>query len=441
MPGAGQARPYWTCGCGAWTWATTTRCSACGRNPPAKTREWLRAKETASPPLPPPPRSADGGAPTSALPIGEWLVQPKGGRAQAKARRYAEQQRAAAAADPAGEEAASPVRPRPPRSTQPGAPHREASAHTPPKHDRAAADQDQRGKDWLPSDVDEETVNGWLQSMRSLPKDEYIQSRIDCLEKKLEDIRSGGDGKSTDSAVQLLRAQSLTKKRERQRAAAVQKAGELEQHLVQLQAERDEALLTVERAGALLDEAKEKERALRAGLAAPSAGEPTRTAELALNDLLGLQAQLQELPAAMAAGNMDAAHGAVLRQTSAIIERLIADVSNTQDFPRAGDEYAEDKAPAVSMAVDETAARPTQRDGSEPPAEPAAAAATTPQGRPQSPQHTGERADASPGATPVRSRSGGPSQRPRSKAASQREPPARACRRLDELWGAATRQG
>jgi len=281
-------------------------------------------------------------------------------------------------------------------------------------------------------------VQNWLQSLRALPQDGFIRARIACLEKKLEDITSEKNPKGAAPAVLLLRAISLTKKRERQKAVAIEKAEHIGQQIAKLCAEHDEARLNVFRAEALLDEANEKEKALRAGLA-PQSGDDTDVAAASLSDLIGLQMQLRALPAAAASGNMDAAHQAIMCQASAIIDRLTgADGPDQMEDVPLG-EYMPGHLPQPAPVTPRPAA---PRDPSSDP-DPAA----TPQGTPPLHSRRG-RGQQAPESPPVRSRSRAQSERSGSEASHDPSRERRALRaasvgsrRIDQMWGPARRRG
>jgi len=339
--------PYWTCKCGAWTWSTSTSCFGCGRWPSAEAAKWIGvdAKKSQRSRAPPTARSASGARPTQQVSIGDWVVQPRGRREQAKAR---------AAATSAASASPSPVR----VDTRARTPPRRSAAPTPsdqPVPDSPVADPQPakpKGKDehgaeshdapaWPPESADEDTISRWLQCMRGLPKDEVLEGRRKLLEERLADIRRN----KRNPTVQLLRAQAVTRKRERQQETAAGKVAALEEKLEDLRAQLGEAKLAVITAGVNLEEARENERALRAGVApiAESQGGHELPAGT-MQDLEGLRAQLEALPAAYRAGNLHVAHAAILRQAECIIAKAARASGATAGIatPTYEDEYHND---------------------------------------------------------------------------------------------------
>ena len=85
---------YWYCSCGRWSWVSKPACVGCQAAPPSWVTE-LRACSSG-------PRSADGNLPRDGLPLEEFVQQPKGKRAQAKARGRSKGAEVGSAAPPAG---------------------------------------------------------------------------------------------------------------------------------------------------------------------------------------------------------------------------------------------------------------------------------------------------------------------------------------------------
>ena len=184
---------------------------------------------------------------------------------------------------------------------------------------------------WFPEDASEETLAKWVDCLAGLPQHLDLAMRRMDLEARLEQLRQERVDKGRDPTIMLLRAQRLTRKRERQCEAAAAHADALREELEGVQAWHDEAVLAIRRSRAALEEAGANEEELRRGLVpgigpGTDAGVPTGPVEASLQDFMGFKAQLEALPAAMRAGNMDVAHGAILQQTASIIGRVAAAV-------------------------------------------------------------------------------------------------------------------
>jgi hypothetical protein len=420
----GAGKPYWVCGCGAWTWCAARdehsgacHCHGCGRR-----RENDDGRR--SPPATPTPRryerysqqTNDSSVSPSKSQLGDWIIQPSGSRAQSKARKAAERKekkdKKSAAADRSylrGDSRSRDPEPSPAPWRRPDGP--EAAQHSQPRWRSPGREPASQGDaPWIPDDVDEATLEGWLLSLRSMPRDDALTGRIMRMEKRLEEIRK--DPMGAGVTVQLLRAQALTKKRERQRTAADDRAQDILRDISTLRDEHDEALLAVVKADSLWAEAKDKERLLRAGVAGIDVlGAELGRASLAqehLHALMGLQNQLEGLPAAWDNGNCAQAHAAALAQSTAIIKMLRATTAAAAAEPATHLPAEEQGAPSPAAAAPAT---PMPRQGH------------APYGAPGSPEF---RADATPvprrsqrrrnSTGPTQGRGGSP--RSRSRAAS-----------------------
>ena len=277
---------------------------------------------------------------------------------------------------------------------------------------------------WFPEDASEETLAKWVDCLAGLPQHLDLAMRRMDLEARLEQLRRERVDKGRDPTIMLLRAQRLTRKRERQCEAAAAHADALRQELEGVQARHDEAVLAIRRSRAALEEAGAHEEELRRGLVpgtgpGTDAGIPAGPVEASLQDLMGLKAQLEALPAAMRAGNMDLAHGAVLQQTASIIERVAAAVG--ADAPADGE-------PPRYEGLRSAAATPGAMAGSCGGGMGAQAEATPPAHAPSTPQAPAGRAE-SPSDWPAAPFSEGATSRSRSRgseagSATEDEPAA-----------------
>ena len=341
---AGSGAPYWVCACGGWTWADRSSCHGCGRRPDPATAGWLRGLALAKPG----PAQKHGGArgdggstPTEKATLEEWMVQPRGKRNQARARARAAEATeggamASARAQSLGRRAAPAPAPAPagdmpaPMECQEERGGEDQRVDPPNLDgellpDAEVADAELGG--WALDDADEQMLAGWIKCIEGLPGDAALARKKRELEAKLNELRRARLEKGKNPTLQLLRAQALTRRREKQRDAALAKVESLENQLASLQTQLDEARLDVARTEANLDDAKAKEETTRAEVAPaqPAAGDstmPADGAEASLRDLMGLWAQLEALPAAAQAGNLASAHEAILGQARNVIVRF-----------------------------------------------------------------------------------------------------------------------
>ena len=69
---------------------------------------------------------------------------------------------------------------------------------------------------WPPPDATLDELEGWLNSIRSLPPDDAIGAREGLLEARIAELRAPPPAERASTLTRLLRAKQLTEKRRRQ---------------------------------------------------------------------------------------------------------------------------------------------------------------------------------------------------------------------------------
>ena len=302
-----NGRAYWTCKCGGWTWAATpiARCFKCGAPQSNAARKWLASDGTSKSVghdhrklhKPPEARNDVGQCPTRSVDLEEWIVQPTNLRKQAKARKAAERIAARSTSE---------------RST------RDTKAPAPAVTtvvDEAMDAQDEH------SEMGK--LEKLLVHLQDFPSDEGVEELRSRYQQRLCQLRSEGSERQRDPTLQLLRAQRITRKRERQRDATARKMAALETKLDEVRAELEQARSEMAQAEKIIAEARLQEDSMRQHIASPQPGlqEPHSHPDIA-ETVAGLKAQLDALPSAFNSGNMEAAHAAMCAQFDRIAASL-----------------------------------------------------------------------------------------------------------------------
>ena len=245
-------------------------------------------------------RNDNGQHPTSSKGIAEWIMQPSGSRQQAKARRRAER---------AGEDGVGGQLPGPAQ---------------PPKSSRATFVEPVIVKDSQCVQSEEERLEGLLAHLQDFPPDDGVAELRTRYSDQLQNLRKDTSERQRDPTLQLLRAQKLTRKRERQREAANNKVAALEAQMEEVLGQLEEARTAVEAAADAIAEAKLHEESWRSSLAPATPAKADSRSNDALSETVrGLQAQVDALPAAFQSGNMEAAHAAIRQQLDIVATRLL----------------------------------------------------------------------------------------------------------------------
>ena len=243
-------------------------------------------------------RNANGQSPTSCAQIGEWITQPSGGRQQARARTRAER--------------ASEGRPAGPKSKE-----SEATSARNAVLEEPVVDADKQC-----AQSEEKRLEGLLAHLTDFPPDDGVEELRTVYRDRLGRLRKDNSERHRDPTLHLLRAQRLTRKRERQREAAAIKLGTLESQMEQMRTQVEEARAAMDKATDVVAEARLEEESLRVNLATTRA--TPRTAPDLSGTVQGLMVQFDALPAAFQSGNMEAAYAALRTQ----LERIAAEIQN-----------------------------------------------------------------------------------------------------------------
>ena len=239
-------------------------------------------------------RNSSGQEPTTAVALSEWIVQPLDRRKQAKERRAAE--RAAA------------------RITN----EREPIAEVP-----AVASVADEVMDTANGHSEMDKLEKLLAHLQDFPPDDGVEELRSRYRDRLDKLRNERNERQRDPTLQLLRAQQLTRKRERQHDAAAKKVVALEVQLVELRTHMEAAQSDAAKAEDIAAEARLQEKSLRQNIAsARSAPEESQEQAGITETVAGLKTQLDALPSAISSGNMEAAHAAICAQLERVVESL-----------------------------------------------------------------------------------------------------------------------
>ena len=184
---------------------------------------------------------------------------------------------------------------------------------------------------WPPPSASLRELEGWLESLRSLPPDDAIQARVATLEARITELQTPPPAERGSVLTRLLRARQLTEKRRRQLRRFIDMRDGLLEEAAALKSKLDDAHATIEATARLSRLAEEAEYNLfceySASLEAPGrfpspeAATPA-SAEAARSrggnpeaaaGVCGLITQLLTLPSA-SHGNLVDAYTAILSQ-------------------------------------------------------------------------------------------------------------------------------
>ena len=274
-------------------------------------------------------RSASGQEPTVFVDLGDWVVQPPNARKQAKARKAAER----AGARLTGE-------------------HEPVVIAAP-----SAVNFADEGMGMANGHAEVDQLEKLLAHLQDVPPDDGVEDLRNRYRERLDKLRIERNERQRDPTLQLLRAQQLTRKRERQRDAAAKKVATLETQMAQLRIQVEAAQTDAAKAEDIVAETRLQEESLRHNIASTSSvvEEPQEQADIA-ETISGLKTQLDALPSAFNSGNMDAAYAAMCAQFERVVVRLRG--PSKSDDRTSTDPYVDCEAPDVQVAEPCTRWRP-----------------------------------------------------------------------------------
>lgn len=287
----GVAGAYWTCPCGSWSYVNQAPRGGGGR------ANHGQAKGDKA-------RGADGSAPSSPV-LGDWRVveSRKPRKRGSPARAVGDGQAAARGAARQG----------------PGA---DQDADDAADTVERVPDEDVGAGGKIDSE-DEGAIEKLIEQLGRFAGDAATEALRERYEARLRKIREASAPRNP--AVQLLRAQKVTRRKAKQAEAAREKVRGIERRVEDLLAEAEKARKEVEETERAEEEAKKKEEDYRREVAGGAAGpDPTLCEET----VRGLQAQIAALPAAARCGNIEDAHKAIVTQLEALARAVARDTAD-----------------------------------------------------------------------------------------------------------------
>ena len=112
---------------------------------------------------------------------------------------------------------------------------------------------------WPPPDASLGDLEGWLDSLRSLPPDDAIEARAQLLESRIAELHSPPPVERASVLTRLLRAKQLTEKRRRQLRRFVDLRDGLVEEVAALRTKLVDAHSTIEATARLCTHAEEAE--------------------------------------------------------------------------------------------------------------------------------------------------------------------------------------
>jgi len=286
----GVAGAYWTCPCGSWSYINQAPRGGGGRSGHSHSKGGK-------------PRSTGGSAPSNPV-LGDWqVVESRRSRKRGSpARALGDGQ--AAARDAARQEP-------------------DASQDADDMEDVVEREPDEEiGAGGKTDSEDEDAIEKLIEQLGRFAGDAATKALRERYEAKLRKVREANAPRNP--AVQLLRAQKVSRRKAKQAEAAREKVRGLERRVEDLLAEAEEARKEVEEAERAEEEAKKKEEDCRREVAGGAAGpDPTLCEET----VRGLQAQVAALPDAARCGNIEDAHKAIVAQLEALARAVARDAA------------------------------------------------------------------------------------------------------------------